>query len=145
VSAAKCPNEGFDIIDHTADIGIRVYGVDPGELYVNAVRGMFSLITDCRRVHAVATTELQVEGQDWPDLMVNWLREALYLWNGKEWLVRSAIIETIDEYRIRAMFEGEAFDPDRHLIQMEIKAVTYHQIEVKQRLTGWTAKIIFDV
>ena len=145
MSAAKSSSDGIDIINHTADIGIRVYGSDPRELFVNAVRGMFSLITDRRRVRAAATVKLHVEGQDWADLMVNWLREALFLWSGKEWLVRSASIESIDEHRIHATLQGEKFAPDRHLLQMEIKAVTYHQIEVKQRLTGWRARIIFDV
>lgn len=144
----KAPQDqkgGFDIIDHTADIGIRAYGSKPEDLFINALQGMFSLITDRRRVHAAATVDLMVEGQDWPDLMINWLREGLYLWSGKQWLVRSARIAAIDEHRLQATLAGEAFAAGRHSIQMEIKAVTYHQIEVKQVLTGWTAKIIFDV
>jgi SHS2 domain-containing protein len=77
--------------------------------------------------------------------MVNWLRELLYLWSGKALLVASTQITQISDQQIEAIIRTEPFNPDRHRIRTEIKAVTYHQIRVDCRSTGWQARIIFDV
>jgi SHS2 domain-containing protein len=88
---------------------------------------------------------MTVSGVDWADLMINWLREILYLWNGKERLVKSVKILSLSEKNISAIIYFDAYKPDRHLIKTEIKAVTYHQIQVKRSASGWKAQIIFDI
>jgi SHS2 domain-containing protein len=77
--------------------------------------------------------------------MVNWLRELLYLWSGKGFLVHSVDIHDIGAHRITADIVVDSYDPARHALGNEIKAVTYHQITVKRKLTGWEARIIFDI
>ena len=135
----------FQIIDHTADVGVRVFGSDPQTLFSNAARAMLSIITDLRSVRGGQSFEVRVEGADWEDLMVNWLREILYLWAGKEIIAATAIVKQITDTALVADVDAEAFDPERHRIHTEIKAVTYHRIGVHHGLTGWTAEIIFDV
>ena len=135
----------YEVIDHTADIGLRVFGADPVELFANAACALTDLITDQRSVTAAESLKLTVTGRDWPDLMVNWLREILYLWSGKDLLVASVEIDHISAQRIVAVVSAESFRPERHRIRHEIKAVTYHQIEVSTDLTGWQAKVILDV
>lgn len=132
-------------IDHTADFGIHVFGADPVELFANAAYAMFDMLTEIDTLKGLDTTDLQVTGDDWSDLMVNWLRELLYLWNGKELLVKQVQIQALSENELSANVEFDPFDPDRHEIKMEIKAVTYHQIQVSSRPKGWEAKIIFDI
>lgn len=135
----------YEIIDHTADIGLHVFGNDPADLFRNAARALTDVITDRRNVVAVDSIGVSVEGHDWPDLMVNWLRELLYLWSGKDLLIASVEVDRIDNQRIVAVAGVEPFQPDRHRIRNEIKAVTYHQIDVSEGLTGWEATIILDV
>jgi SHS2 domain-containing protein len=135
----------YEIIDHTADIGLHVFGNDPADLFRNAARALTDVITDCQHVATVDSIGVSVEGYDWPDLMVNWLRELLYLWSGKELLVASIVVDRINPQRINAVAGVEPFRPDRHRIRNEIKAVTYHQIDVSEGLTGWEATIILDV
>lgn len=142
---AKPMGKPYEIIDHTADIGLRVYGADPAELFRNAARALVDLITDPRGVAAAESLHLTVTGRDWADLMVNWLRELLYLWSGKDLLVASVEIDHISAQRIVAVVAAESFRPGQHRIRHEIKAVTYHQIDVSAGLTGWQAKIILDV
>jgi SHS2 domain-containing protein len=77
--------------------------------------------------------------------MINWLREILYLWNGKERLVKSIQILSLSENKISAKIYFDAYMPDRHIIKTEIKAVTYHQIQVKSSSSGWEARVIFDI
>lgn len=135
----------YEIIDHTADIGLRVFGTDPADLFCNAAHALTDVITEPKKVAATTSLALSVTGRDWPDLMVNWLRELLYLWSGKELLVASVAIQQISPQHIVAVASVEPFGPERHRIRHEIKAVTYHQIDVSEGLTGWEAKIILDV
>ena len=135
----------YRITDHTADIGLHVFGDDPRDLFTNAARAMFDIIAGQPPTENTQTLTLKVAGSDWPDLMVNWLRELLYLWSGKELLVGSTQIDKISEKEIIATVGVDQFDSDRHTIKTEIKAVTYHQIRVDCRRTGWQSRIIFDV
>ena len=138
-------SNNYQIIDHTADLGLHVFGSNPEDLFATAARAMFEIIADIESVKTAESLTLRVQGADWPDLMVNWLRELLYLWSGKELMVSSTQIMSLSDREIKAIVGTEPFDPDRHRIRTEIKAVTYHQIRVDCRSTGWQARIIFDV
>ncbi|RPJ16120.1 MAG: archease [Desulfobacteraceae bacterium] len=135
----------YEIIDHTADFGIEVWGADLKELFENAAYAMFDTLTDTEELNALSEISVNVTGEDWPDLMVNWLRELLYLWAGKGLLVKMTCISSISEYALSAVVKYEFFAPERHLIKSELKAVTYHQIRVEPEETNWKARIIFDV
>ena len=135
----------YRIIDHTADLGIHVYGADPKELFTNAAYALFDLITDLKTLKAAHTEKITMTGEDWPDLMMNWLRELLYFWAGRERLVKQTEILTLSKTKLIASLDYDTYDPNRHLIKEEIKAVTYHQIRVKSGPSGWEARIIFDV
>lgn len=135
----------YRLIDHTADFGIQVFGADLPALFGNAAQAVFSLITDIHRLRPTSTAALRLTGADWPDLMVNWLRELLYLWNGEQRLVAATHIRSLSEFELLADLDLDVFDPLRHVIHMEIKAVTYHQIQVHADPGGWQAQIIFDI
>ena len=135
----------YNLIDHTADFGIHVYGSDSKELFANAAWAVFDIITEIDRVTGLDSCNIEVSGDDWSDLMVNWLREILYLWNGKELLVKKARILSLSETELTAPLEFDPFNPDRHIIKTEIKAVTYHQIQGNSNPAGWEARIIFDI
>ena len=138
------PN-GYELIDHTADMGIRVWGENQKVLFVNAGQAMFDLITDKKMVEAKNTEQVKVTGNDIIDLLINWLRELLFLWTGKERLVHSVYIESLSDTEIIGRVMVEPFDSNRHVIRQELKAVTYHQAEVKPVSGGWVAEVIFDV
>jgi len=133
------------MIDHTADFGIHVFGSDSKALFSNAVVAMFDLLTDVGSLKGREYIDLEISGEDWPDLMVNWLRETLFLWNGREMLVKMAFIQSLTQQKLSAKVTFDPYAPDRHVIKTEIKAVTYHQIQVYSNPSGWEAKIIFDV
>lgn len=135
----------YKLIDHTADFGIEVRGADLRELFENAAYAMFDVITDTTRVKAFSETTINISGEDRPDLMVNWLRELLYLWTGKGLLVKIISITSLSEKILAGNIKFDHFDPGRHLIKKELKAVTYHQISVERDGTEWKAMIIFDV
>jgi len=135
----------YHLIDHTADFGIQVFGTDSRELFSNAALALFDVITEMDELIGDDSCDITASGEDWSDLMINWLREILYLWNGREMLVKSVQVLSLSEHNISAKIYFDAYLPDRHTIKTEIKAVTYHQIQVKRSPSGWEAQIIFDI
>lgn len=135
----------YKTIDHTADFGIHVFGADAKDLFANAAFALFDLITDINALKGSNEHKVNITGDDWPDTMVNWLRELLYLWTCKEMLVKTTDISYLTEHELIARVNFDPYDPDRHEIKNEIKAVTYHQVQVEKGLLGWESKIIFDV
>ncbi len=135
----------YKLINHTADFGIHVWGTDPKELFQNAARAMFEQITEIEALEEIEAVAIHLTGEDWPDLMVNWLRELLYYWHVKGLLLRDAQIQLISDKELLAQANFDSYTPDRHVIKREIKAATYHQILVRSGSDGWEARIIFDV
>ena len=132
-------------IDPTADCGIQVVEKDLKTLFENAGLALFDLIADISRVNPAIEYPVQVTGSDWADLMVNWLRELLYYWSGKELLVKEIAVVEISEFQLSARIRVEAFNAGQHRLNHEIKAVTYHRIQVTNTSTGWEAIVVFDV
>jgi SHS2 domain-containing protein len=135
----------YKLIDHTADLGIDVFGRDAADLFTNAALAMFDQIVDIKTLRGDDKLRIRVRGADWADLMVNWLRELLYFWTVKEQLIKTVDIESLSITQLSAVLTTDAFDSSRHSIKNEIKAVTYHQINVEQGVKGWKARVIFDI
>jgi len=135
----------YRVIDHTADSGIHVLGADYRELFAEAAHAMLDQIVDRRTLRASARQTLRVDGDNPADLMINWLREVLFLWDGRQVLVKRVRILSASRVALTAELTGDPYDPARHKIRDEIKAVTYHQLEVNSTPHGWEARIIFDV
>jgi SHS2 domain-containing protein len=132
-------------IDPTADCGIEVWGADLKSLFQNAGLALFDLIADSGRIEPAMEDTIHVDGSDWADLMVNWLRELLYFWTGKEMLIKEIAVREIAEFRLSAAIRLEPYDPEKHLLNHEIKAVTYHGLQVTPFSDGWKSTIVFDV
>ena len=135
----------YRLIDHTADFGLEIFGRDPGELFKQSALALTDLLTDPNRLAGRNRRTLAVDGSDWEDLLINWLRELLYLYNGESQLVAAVDITAIEPTRLRARLATDDYLEAHHEIRNEIKAVTYHQLEVKQMDSGWRARVIFDI
>ena len=135
----------YVLLDHTADVGIKIAADHPRELFATAAYAMFDMITDLQRVEGQQRHKVSIEGTDWPDMMVNWLRELLFFWSGRQMLIKRVRIGALSAQRLAADLWYDGYDPQRHRIKEEIKAVTYHQIRVEQGVKGWEAQVIFDV
>jgi len=135
----------FDILDHTADIGIIVYGEDLKSLFENAGEAFFHLITDLKKVRLRTEKKIEIGGENLERLMVDWLSELLYLHDVQNLLFKRFHVESVGEEGLKAKVKGESFQEGVHVIKTGVKAVTYHQIEVRQEKEGWRARIIFDL
>ena len=135
----------YTTFNHTADLGLAITGASEEKLFANAAFAVFDLITDLGRVEPRETRRILVEGDSREDLLINFLREILYLYNGERWLLKEIRVIKIDQKSLEAEARGEPFDEHKHKIFKEIKAVTYHQAEVRNTPDGWAARVIFDV
>jgi len=135
----------YTLLDHTADLGIKVMGTDQKDLFKNAGKAFMHLLIKINSSEKQTPMKISVSGDDLEDLMVRWLGEIHYLFEGKNLVVTSIEIESLSPSRIEAVIETVPFDPRIHELLMEIKAVTYHQIKVAERGDTWEARVIFDL
>ncbi|HEX9156573.1 MAG TPA: archease [Syntrophales bacterium] len=135
----------YTTFNHTADLGLAIRGASVEKLFANAAFAVFDILTDLGRVEPRETRRILVDGDSREDLLINFLREILYLYNGERWLLKEIRIIKIDEKALEAVVRGEPFDEHKHEICKEIKAVTYHQAQIRNTPDGWTARVIFDV
>ena len=136
---------GYELLDHTGDLGIRVWAADVRGIFQEAARALFDIITDLEKVEVHVDVEVAVEGLGQEELLVAWLSELLYLYEVEGLLLCDFTITDIDEVSIQGVAMGEEFQENRHDIKTSIKAVTYHQVEIQQQDGGWQAQVIFDI
>lgn len=138
----------FEIIEHTADLGIRVYGRTLEELFNNAAIGLFGFMTEHRPKRKIEE-KIILEAEDYEELLVTWLNELISMFFTYKFLPsRYGIKITRDEPQEKVLegtLLGEEFDPYSNKISQEIKAATYHNLKVEKIGKKWQAEIIFDV
>ncbi len=135
----------FEPIDHTADVGYRLFAPTLAELFTVAGRALFDAITELDAIKPKFERKVEAEAGDVEALLVAWLSELNYRCITEFELYNEFSIEEISPTAVRATLKGEKIDPGRHVIQTEIKAVTYHELYVRQTENGWEAQVIFDV
>lgn len=138
--------KAFEILDHTADIGLVAWGRSLEELFANAALGMFSLIGALEKVDGGFETTVSVEGSDYEDLLVTWLNELLYLFEAEEVLLSHFDILELGQYYLRARVSGEPIDFAKHEIFRVVKACTYYEVKVEEVEPGlFRAQVYFDI
>lgn len=135
----------FEILDHTADIGLIVYGKDLKTLFENAGEAFFHLVTDLQRVKRRVERRIDIKGESLERMMVDWLSELLYLHEVEHLLLKGFKVDTVGEGGLKAKVKGEPFQEGVHLIKTGVKAVTHHQIQVQKENGGWRAQVILDL
>jgi len=135
----------FEILEHTADVGIRAFGRTLPELYENAARGMLEVLLDPASVRPAEEEMVAVAGADAVDLLIAWLHEILLRADaGKRVFSRVRVVE-VTEWQLTATLNGEALDRSRHDLRAEIKGVPYYGARVEKTAEGWMAEVYFDI
>lgn len=136
----------YEIIDHTADIGIRVKGSSQEELFLHAAEAMFDILASSKKQLIPSIPyPVAVEGEGLDQLMVKWLQELHLAFDMRRLVLTHFWIDEISESRIIGGGKGLKFDDTRHRAGTQIKAVTYHQLRVEEKDGEWVAEVIFDI
>ena len=135
---------GFEIIDHTADVAIAAYGADLKKAFANAALGMFSIITDLDIVNERVIRDVEVTSEDMKDLLVSWLNELLFVCEVDKILFKRFDISELSDTRMLAKCYGEKINLKRHKIKAEIKAATYHMLKIEEG-NGVRVQVLFDI
>ena len=135
----------YELIDHTADIGIKVYAKELKEIFETAARAMFEIIADLKNVKPREKRTIELKGSATDELLIFWLSELLFQYEVYQILFADFAVDKISQFSIIANAYGQRFDKNLHEIKTEIKAVTYHDLKIEKVNFGWQAQVIFDV
>jgi len=154
----------FESIDTYGDAGIRAFGSNCQEAFINAGLGMFNLITEREKVDIKKSIQIEIHADTLEGLLVRYLNELIFQFDtygfiGKQIEFVSSAPEglctgpsqdsaqerSMPDYRIKVKVSGEDFDLERHEQRLLIKAATYHNLKVKKIDGGWEIEAIFDV
>jgi protein archease len=136
---------GFDLIDHPADLGIEARGKTMAQAFEQAATGLMSVILDLSSVEAVVSRELTLEASDLEHLVVKWLAEVLYLYDGEKFVSKEFSVSELRRDCLRATVVGETFVAEKHVTRLDVKAVTYHQLVVEETKAECRIRVFLDI
>ena len=128
-----------------SELAVRITGGSQADLFANSAFALFDVMADVSKIEIKERMNLEVEGTDRDDLMVNWMRELLYLYQGSGYLLREFNIREVRDTLVKAEVCGEKIDPDRHEIRQEIGSVAFHKSRMEKTGNQWTAQVIFEL
>jgi len=138
----------FEILEHTADIGIAAYGKTKREVFINAAKGMFEIIAGKNKnLKENFYDKIKLEADNLEGLLFAWLNELLYIGETRMVILNKFQIKELSDFQIKAEIEGMKINPPSVKIEKEIKAATYHRLEIKKDGESglWRAQVIFDI
>jgi protein archease len=135
----------FEILEHPADIGFRAFGRTLPELFANAAVAMLSIACEMEDVTPRQEYRLAAAGGDYESLLVSWLSEVLYWFDGKRIAFREFRVTQLAPDTISAVARGEPRDASRHRAKLIVKAVTWHQLKIARTGDGWMAEVYLDI
>jgi len=134
----------FEVINHTADVGIIAYGGDISQAFANAARGLFSLITELDDVKEVLHRDVELTASDEESLLVEWLNELIYQFDTEGIIFKRFDIIQLNSTHLKARGYGEKVDKSKHKIKIGVKAATYHMLKVDKG-DGYKVQVLFDI
>ncbi len=135
----------FKYLDHTADMGFVAQGKTLNEAFEEAGKALFGFVVDLEEVKPEKKIEVLVEGGDYESLLFNWLNELLFLSEHHRMVFSRFKIDYLSPKRLEAKIWGEKIKPERHRINNEVKACTYHLLRVEKKQEGYEVQAVCDV
>lgn len=141
----KRHNIRYEQIPHTADIAVRVYGKTIDELFSNAAYGMFDIIADLEGLKSSISLDINLEASTVEELLVSWLDELLFNFYTKGIIFFDFDVKISSRNKLSARTHGRHIGENRNRLKTEIKAVTFHDLKIKEDRDGFSVDIVFDV
>ncbi len=134
----------FEIVDHTADVGIIAYGADISQAFANTARALFSLITELDDVAEILHRDIELIAPDQESLLVEWLNELICLFDTENIVFKRFDITKLNNSQLKARSYGEKIDSSKHRLKTGVKAATYHMLKVDKG-DGCKVQVLFDI
>ena len=133
----------YRLIEHSADAGLIAYGSTLAEAFTNAGCGLFSIITDLRKVREDESRTVRLNENDADSLLFEWMNSLIYLFDVNKLLFKRFDIIEFDGLKMKAVCYGEKYDTSRHTLNVGIKSATYHMLKVDKKKNQ--VRVIFDI
>ena len=134
----------FEIVNHTADVGIIAYGADMKQAFANAAKALFSLIADLDDVEEVVHRDIELTAPDQESLLVEWLNELIYLFDAENIIFKRFDIAWLSNTHLNARSYGHEVDSSKHKLKTGVKAATYHMLKI-DNTNGSRVQVLFDI
>lgn len=135
----------YNVVDHTADIGIEVESKTLAGLFALSGCAMFDLMVGLSDVRPRQKAEVSLQADTHEELLITWLNELLFRADISGMFFSKFEVESVGGGLLKAAVWGEPYDEYRHSVDLLIKAATYHELAVSRSDRGWSARVIFDV
>jgi SHS2 domain-containing protein len=140
----------YEVFEHTADLGLAVRAAGLTDLFNEAARGLFSMIVaNPGDVRPVVEKAFRLEGDEHDLLLFDWLNELLFTFETEQLLLTEFDVSVEESHAaglvLTARCRGEPVDHERHRLEHEIKAITYHGLSVERIDDEWVAEVIVDI
>lgn len=136
-------------LKHTADMGFRVNSRTLSGLFEEAAFALTRLLVDTGKLERKRSRRFELHAPTREELLFDWLSELIYFFDGEHLLFCEFVVEVskkeTGEWQLNAFVSGERIDPQRHQIQIYIKAITLHQLKIAEDADGWFAEVYVDV
>ncbi|MCS7046833.1 MAG: archease [Gemmataceae bacterium] len=134
-----------EVFEHTADLGLRIRAADLDALFAEAAAALFeTIVPDLASVRPVRRVDVDLAGTDREFLLFDWLKELLFHFDVDKLLLARFNVHVRDDGLTGSAW-GEPLDRQRHVLEHEVKAITYHGLRVERTPDGWLAEVIVDI
>ena len=135
----------FEIFDHTADAGLRLLAPTLDGLLEPAANGLYALIGDLVPSEEARRFDLELAGTDAANLLRDYLGELLFLFETQRRMIGSLDARSFDDHELSLRAQSLAIDTRSSLFHREVKAITYHELDIREIPGGVEATIIVDI
>lgn len=135
----------YELFEHTADLGLRATAPDLDTLFAEMARCLSAaILEDPASVRPTTAVSIELAGTDREFLLFDWLKELLYRFDAEHQVFGRFEVRVRSD-GLSATAWGEPLDAERHLLNHEVKAVTYHELAAEPTADGWRAEVIVDI
>jgi len=136
----------YELLEHTADLAVRVRGAELPELLANVAWAMVDLMADAASVAPRESRPLIVRAESLEELVVGWANEIIFRFETETLLLPMTENLTVSGFEAHGVARGESLDRTRHGWKTELKSATYHDLVVRREAGGvWCAELVVDV
>lgn len=139
---------GFRYLEHVTDAYIEAYGDSMEEAFSYAAKGTVNVMFEIKDIQGTSKVNFRIEGEDYYELLFNWLERVNLLIAIDNQVISNfelKISKLDSKYQLTGSGMAETIDIIKHGYKIEIKGVTYHEMEILQQGNQYKVKFILDL